>query len=91
MCSIVFGNGLPLNNAIHSLGPLLAHAAHLFGTGKLAVLVFAVAAGLVIVGIENALTVVYSFVTTRFEQKIILDFRGDMLQHARRLLLGETR
>jgi len=91
MCSIVFGNGLPLNNAIHPLGPLLAHAAHLFGTGKLAVLVFAVAAGLVIVGIENALTVVYSFVTTSFEQKMILDFRGDMLQHARRLLLGETR
>ncbi len=76
----VLGN-LPLH-------PLLAHAAHLFGTGKLAILAFAVVAGLVIVGIENALTVVHSFVDTTFEQKMILDFRGDMLQHAQRLSLA---
>ena len=73
----------------HPLGPLLAHPAHLFGTGKLAVLFFAVVAGLVIVGIENALTVVQSFVTTSFEQKMILDFRGDMFQHAQRLSLAD--
>ena len=70
------------------LRPLLAHAAHLFGTGKLAILAFAVVAGLVIVAIENALTVVHSFVDTTFEQKMILDFRGDMLQHAQRLSLA---
>jgi ATP-binding cassette subfamily B protein len=73
----------------HPLGPLLAHAAHLFGTGKLAVLVFAVVAGLLIVGIENALTVLHSFITTSFEQKMILDFRGDMFQHAQKLSLAD--
>jgi ATP-binding cassette subfamily B protein len=70
------------------LRPMLAHAAHLFGTGKFAILVFAVVAGLVIVAIENALTVVHSYVTTTFEQKMILDFRSDMFQHAQRLSLA---
>jgi hypothetical protein len=52
-------------------------------------------AGLVIVGIGNALTVLHSFVNTSFEQKMILDFRDDMLQHtsqpisARRRSLSE--
>ena len=73
----------------HPLGPWLAHAAHLFGTGKLAILAFAVVAGLVIVGLENALTVLHSFVTTSFEQKMILDFRGDMFQHAQKLSLAD--
>jgi ATP-binding cassette subfamily B protein len=70
------------------LRPMLAHGAHLFGAGKFAILVFAVVAGLVIVAIENALTVLHSYVTTSFEQKMILDFRSDMFQHAQRLSLA---
>jgi ATP-binding cassette subfamily B protein len=70
------------------LRPMLAHGAHLFGAGKFAILLFAVVAGLVIVALENALTVLHSYVTTSFEQKMILDFRSDMFQHAQRLSLA---
>lgn len=70
------------------LRPMLVQAAQVFGTGKFAILVFAVVAGLVIVAIENALTVLHSYVTTTFEQKMILDFRSDMFQHAQRLSLA---
>jgi ATP-binding cassette, subfamily B, bacterial len=75
----------------HPVRPMLApivHALHVFGAGKLAILAFAVLAGLVIVATQNALTVVHSYVTTSFEQKMILDFRSDMFQHAQRLSLA---
>jgi ATP-binding cassette subfamily B protein len=47
-----------------------------------------VLAGLVIVAAQNALTVVHSYLTTSFEQKMILDFRGDLFQQAQRLSLA---
>jgi ATP-binding cassette subfamily B protein len=75
----------------HPVRPTLApivHALHAFGAGKLAILAFAVLAGLVIVATQNALSVVHSYVTTSFEQKMILDFRSDMFQQAQRLSLA---
>jgi ATP-binding cassette, subfamily B, bacterial len=75
----------------HPLRPALrpvVHALHAFGAGKLAILAFAVLAGLVIVAAQNALTVVHSYLTTTFEQKMILDFRGDLFQQAQRLSLA---
>ena len=75
----------------HPVSPFLrpvVHALHVFGAGKLAILAFAVLAGLVIVATQNALTVVHSYVTTSFEQKMILDFRSDMFQQAQRLSLA---
>ena len=61
---------------------------HAFGAGKLSILAFAVLAGLIIVVVQNTLTVLHSYVTTSFEQKMILDFRSDMFQHAQRLSLA---
>src|SRR5947208_65921 len=75
----------------HPVQPMLmpiVHALHAFGAGKLAILAFAVLAGLVIVATQNMLTVVHSYVTTSFEQKMILDFRSDMFQQAQRLSLA---
>jgi ATP-binding cassette subfamily B protein len=75
----------------HPVQPILrpvVHGLEIFGAGKLAILAFAVIAGLVIVAAQHALTVVHSYVTTSVEQKMILDFRGDMFQQAQRLSLA---
>jgi ATP-binding cassette, subfamily B, bacterial len=75
----------------HPVRPMLmpiVHALHAFGSGKLPILAFAVLAGLVIVATQNVLTVLHSYVTTSFEQKMILDFRSDMFQQAQRLSLA---
>lgn len=72
----------------HPLRQPLAAAVHVFGTGKFGILIFAVIAGLVIVALEHGLTVMHSYVTTSFEQKMVLDFRSDMFQHAQRLSLA---
>lgn len=44
-------------------------------------------AGLGLRLLENGLTVINSYVQTRLEQSIILDFRSDLFQHAQRLSL----
>jgi ATP-binding cassette subfamily B protein len=55
---------------------------------KFHLLIATVAGGLLIVVAHNALTVLHSYINTRFEQRMILDFRSDMFQHAQRLSLG---
>jgi ATP-binding cassette, subfamily B, bacterial len=55
---------------------------------KFNLLIATVAGGLLIVVAHNALTVLHSYINTRFEQRMILDFRSDMFQHAQRLSLG---
>lgn len=64
----------------------------LFGKGsspdKFHLLLLAVGGGLAIVVVHNALTVLHSYVNTGFEQRMILDFRSDMFQHAQRLSLA---
>jgi ATP-binding cassette subfamily B protein len=76
------------NQPVQSFLQPVVHALHAVGGGKLSILAFAVLAGLVIVATQNTLTVVHSYVTTSFEQKMILDFRSDMFQHAQRLSLA---
>ena len=51
-------------------------------------LFFAVMAGLIVALIHNALTVVDNYVQTQLEQRMILDFRTDLFQHAQRLSLA---
>jgi ATP-binding cassette subfamily B protein len=58
------------------------------GQGKVPFLLVAVCSGLVLSLITNGLSVLQSYVTTTFEQKMILDFRSDMFQHAQRLSLA---
>jgi ATP-binding cassette, subfamily B, bacterial len=61
------------------LGPVLG------GTGTYTLLVFAVLFGLVVTALEHGLAVVDNYVNTKLEQRIILDFRSDLFQHAQRL------
>jgi ATP-binding cassette, subfamily B, bacterial len=71
----------------HPVHPALAHV----GWGddrKFALLVVAVVGGLLIAFLHHALTVLHSYVNTGFEQRMILDFRSDMFQHAQRLSLA---
>jgi len=73
--------GHPLPAAIGwILGPLQAN--------RIPWLVFAVLAGLAITIAHNALTVLDNYVNTRLDQKISLDFRSDLFEHAQRLSLA---
>ena len=51
-------------------------------------LLFAVGAGLAVALIHNAISVLNSYFQTKLEQKIVLDFRSDLFQHAQRLSLA---
>lgn len=51
-------------------------------------LVFAVLGGLGITLFQNAITVVHDYVTTKLDQRMVLDFRSDLFQHAQRLSLS---
>jgi ABC-type multidrug transport system fused ATPase/permease subunit len=61
------------------LGPFLN------GHDRGAILAVAVVAGLILTLLANALAVASSYVNTRLEQGIILDFRSDLFHHAERL------
>jgi ABC-type multidrug transport system fused ATPase/permease subunit len=55
------------------------------GSDRVAILTIAVLAGLTFTLLANALTVAMSYVNTRLEQGIILDFRSNLFHHAERL------
>jgi ABC-type multidrug transport system fused ATPase/permease subunit len=61
-------------------GPLSPVAGSRYG-----LLVAVVAAGLVIAIVQNLLLVVNNYLGTRLKERIVLDFRGDLFQHAQRL------
>jgi ABC-type multidrug transport system fused ATPase/permease subunit len=61
------------------LGPFLE------GHDRAGILAVAVVAGLILTLLANALAVATSYVNTRLEQGIILDFRSDLFHHAERL------
>ena len=50
-------------------------------------LVIAVVAGFLITAAEQGITVLDDYVSTKLEQKMVLDFRSDLFQHAQRLSL----
>ncbi len=52
---------------------------------RLALLVFAALAGLFLVAARNAMTVLHEYVNTKLHQRLVLDFRSDLFQHAQRL------
>jgi ATP-binding cassette, subfamily B, bacterial len=72
----------------HPLPPLLAWVLGGAVKDRVSLLVLAVCAGLAITLVENALTVLNSYVQTKLEQGMVLDFRGDMFQHAQRLSMA---
>lgn len=64
------------------LGPVFG------GASTYTLLVFAVVFGLVVTAAEHGLAVFDNYVNTKLEQRIILDFRSDLFQHAQRLSLA---
>src|SRR5438552_2673448 len=70
----------------HALGnhPPPAWLAALVGsaTERHALLIVAVVSGLIIALLHNGLAVLTNYVNTRLEQRMVLDFRSDLFQHA---------
>jgi ATP-binding cassette subfamily B protein len=50
-------------------------------------LVVAALAGLALTVVDNGINVVNNYVTTRLDQRMVLDFRSDLFEHAQRLSL----
>ena len=70
------------------LPALLAPVLPRGGTGSYALLVVAVLAGFLITLVTNALAVIQNYVNTRLHERVVLDFRSDLFQHAQRLSLA---
>jgi ATP-binding cassette, subfamily B, bacterial len=51
-------------------------------------LIVVTTASLLITLLQNAITVLNEYVTTKIDQSMVLDFRSDMMQHAQRLSLA---
>ena len=58
------------------------------GEGRGALILFAVAASLILTLLAGGLMVLSEYVTTRADQRMVLDFRSDLFQHAQRLSLA---
>lgn len=52
---------------------------------RIALLVVAAVAGLVLVALRNGFSVLHEYVNTKLHQRLVLDFRSDLFQHAQRL------
>lgn len=69
----------------HPLPPLLNNLITSIAQNRLALLILLVVAGFSITLIQHALSVLESYVNTRMDQWIALDFRSDLFRHAERL------
>jgi ATP-binding cassette subfamily B protein len=72
----------------HPMPPWLATLLGPMVRDRIRLLVLIVIAGFVIVVVQNAVTVLDTFVKAKIEQNIILNFRGDLFQHAQSLSLS---
>ena len=82
---------LVIDNVIGDLPlpPVLAAlTASWLAGGKVPLLIAVVVAGLLVAVLHHGVAVVQSYVTTTFEQKMILDFRSDLFEHAQRLSMA---
>jgi ATP-binding cassette, subfamily B, bacterial len=70
------------------LPPLLAAALGPLNGDRVGMLIVFSAAGLAAALLHNGLSVLNSYARTALEQRMALDFRGDMFQHAQRLSLA---
>src|SRR5262245_44972146 len=71
--------------------PLPPELAGLLGPGLTSIpllLVAAVVGGLLVTLVVNGLHVLGSYVNTKLEQRMVLDFRADLFEHAQRLSLA---
>jgi len=67
------------------LSPPIARIVGSLAQDKVALLIVAVAGGLAVTLLAGALNVLESYINSRIDQSIVLDFRSDMFQHAQRL------
>lgn len=72
----------------HPLAPWLARSLGGIATDRVALLIFAVAAGLAITLLGSLLGILESYINTRLELSIARDVRGDLFLHAQRLSLA---
>jgi ABC-type bacteriocin/lantibiotic exporter with double-glycine peptidase domain len=71
----------------HPLPPILNNVLGFAAADRFTLLVLTVGASFGIALMSNALQVFESYVNTRIEQQIVLDFRSDLFRHAQRLSL----
>lgn len=67
------------------LSPPLASALDGLADDRFVLLILVAIAGLLIALLNNSLTVLNNYIRTKLDQRIVLDFRGDLFQHAQRL------
>src|SRR5688572_9195129 len=70
------------------LPPWLARVLGPLAHNPVGLMVLGVVAGFAIALLANSLTVIDSFLNTKLEQSMVLDFRSDLFQHAQRLSLA---
>src|SRR4051812_12220549 len=70
------------------LSPRLAYVLGPLGEGRMALLLFAVIGGVMVVLLQHGLSVLDNFVNTKIDLGMILDFRSDLFRHAQRLSLA---
>ena len=75
MVDNVLGNHAPPALVTQIIGP----------QDRYRLLLIAALAGLVLVVVRNAMSVLHEYVNTRVHQRLVLDFRSDLFQHAQRL------
>jgi ATP-binding cassette subfamily B protein/subfamily B ATP-binding cassette protein MsbA len=72
----------------HPLAPALAFVLGPVAQHRPALLLFAVIAGVLVTLLQHGLTVLDNYVNTKIDQRMVLDFRSDLFQHAQRLSLA---
>ena len=75
MVDSVLGNHAPPALVTQIIGP----------QDRYRLLLIAALAGLVLVVVRNAMSVLHEYVNTRVHQRLVLDFRSDLFEHAQRL------
>ena len=68
--------------------PLPSLLGFLGGLDTYTLLAIAVAAGLIVTGLEHGLAVVDDYVNTKLDQSMVLDLRSEMFEHAQRLSMA---
>jgi ABC-type multidrug transport system fused ATPase/permease subunit len=68
--------------------PTLAWLLGPIAQSRTSLLVLTVVAGFVLVLVQNGLSVLDSYVNTKIDQNMVLDFRSDLFRHAQRLSLA---
>jgi ATP-binding cassette, subfamily B, bacterial len=71
----------------HAAPSWLAAALGPLATDRVGLLAVAVLAGFLLTVVGNSLNVLDNYVTTRLDQRMVLDFRSDLFEHAQRLSL----